>query len=99
MSALHRTSAYLNFAKVQRARLKKGLPAPCPRCGGVMTVDMPLDLDHIVDVDRYPAGLLDPSMVRLSHRGCNRRAGQVVTTAKRVKHNLHKARAKRLPNW
>jgi hypothetical protein len=45
---------------------------PCARCGQPMYVSQLLDLDHTDDRTGY---------LGLSHRSCNRRAGQVKTVA------------------
>lgn len=47
---------------------------PCPYCGLPMTSNQPLDFDH------YPPRAIagNHKQRRLTHRGCNRRAGQAL---------------------
>ena len=75
-----------------KPRLIAALPAPCARCGQVMTKEMKLDLGHIT---RDPKAHYLPSNLRLEHRACNRRDGQRITVAKRSTPKM----GERMPSW
>jgi hypothetical protein len=92
MPRKHLTPDWQRVRKQVKPRLLAQLPAPCPRCGGVMQRGMRLDLGHI---SLNPAAVYDPSNLRLEHMTCNRRDGQRITTAKR----LSKTTTERLPKW
>lgn len=66
-----------NGNTVRRARAYVGtlLPAPCGRCGQVVTADMAWDVGHIVDQVDAPELAMDPSNWRPEHSRCNRAAG------------------------
>lgn len=53
--------------------------APCPFCSQPMAPGMPLDYDHYPPLVYGPG----PRVRRLSHRSCNRRAGQRLATQRR----------------
>lgn len=95
MGELHRTRAYLSFARGQRKRIEASLPQPCLRCGVPIQPGDAWDLDHIVPVSLRPDGLLNPANVRPAHRSCNRRAGQKITEHKRRRAKQQQ----RMPNW
>lgn len=92
MSIKHQGTAWTRLRAKVKPRLIAALPAPCPRCGGLMTKDMPLDLGHIM---RGPAVDYDPANLRLEHRSCNRRDGQRIATAGR----LSRKNRERMPKW
>lgn len=95
MTEAHRSRAYLKFSAAQRQRLIKQLPSVCPRCGLLIQPGDLVDLDHLVSVSERPDLLLDPSVVALAHRACNRRAGQRISARRRTR-----ARDQgRLPDW
>jgi 5-methylcytosine-specific restriction endonuclease McrA len=95
MGEIHRSRAYLKFASIQRKRLMLALPSPCPRCGLPIFPGDAVDLDHLIPVSQDPSQLLNPGMVRLAHRACNRRAGQKITAQRRRK----RINETRLPGW
>jgi hypothetical protein len=66
------TGPHKTLRKRLLADLARRPGQPCPRCGLPMYVTQLLDLDHTDDRAGY---------LGLSHRSCNRRAGQRKTTA------------------
>lgn len=92
MSAKHQGREWNQLRARVKPRLLAMLPAPCPRCGGIMERGMKLDLGHIM---RGPAVDYQANNLRLEHRACNRRDGQRITTAMR----LSKANRERMPRW
>jgi hypothetical protein len=92
MTRKHQDAAWMKMRARHKPMLIAALPAPCPRCGGIMERGMPLDYGHI---SRNPALHLEPANHRLEHRRCNRRDGQRIATAGR----LSKANRERMPKW
>ena len=92
MKRKHQTKEWVKVRAKVKPRLMAQLPAPCPRCGQVMSASMRLDLGHI---SRDATVTYDPSNLRLEHMHCNRRDGQRITTAKRRKPNI----GARMPRW
>lgn len=55
---------------------------PCPMCGKPMYTSQGLDLDHVTPM---ALGGAKDGPKRLVHRSCNRRAGAVLTNARRAR--------------
>lgn len=66
------TGPHKTLRKRALAALKSNPGQPCPRCGWPMWPSQQLDLDHTDDRSGY---------LGLSHRSCNRRAGQAITAS------------------
>lgn len=93
MSAKHQDPRWVKVRAAVKPRLIAALPAPCPRCGGVMVKGMRLDLGH---ASLIPALAFEPGNLRLEHRSCNRRDGQRMTTARKLSRSK---RDERMPRW
>jgi hypothetical protein len=91
MTEKHRRPEWWKMQRSLKPKLMAQLPAPCPRCGGVMMKGMKLDLGHR---SRTPGAEYDHANVRLEHRSCNRKDGQRITMG------IRQARKKgRMPGW
>lgn len=67
-----------------RQQLAQLLPVPCARCGKPVLPGMKWDLGHVVEIDRDPEGMWDPSLIRIEHAHCNRAAGARYSNRKRA---------------
>jgi hypothetical protein len=75
-STTERGLGYAHRAERNRqiAGLRDG--TPCPRCG------LPMVRGQLLDLDDFPGRVFGgPQVKRLAHRACNRRAGQLITSA------------------
>ena len=68
-----------------RAHFAPQLPLPCLRCGQPVHAHQAWEVDHRLSRDAYPELTHDLANMWPSHRRCNRRAGQAITTAKRTR--------------
>lgn len=70
---------------VKRARriIAATLPAPCWRCGRMVTEDMAWDVGHIIGRDVNPEYTHDPNNWAPEHSYCSRSAGARYGNAKR----------------
>jgi hypothetical protein len=88
----HQNKHWWKLQREHKPKLMAQLPQPCARCGQPMERGMKLDLSHI---SRDPQVTYNPAFLRLEHQKCNRRAGQLITAAKRKRPNA----GARLGKW
>lgn len=66
-----------------RQRMAEQLPAPCWRCGRIITPDMVWTIGHIIEADAAPELMWDPQNTAPEHARCNFAAGARYTNRKR----------------
>lgn len=94
----HQSTEYLRWAAKMRKLLAVQVAAGdavCVDCGGPVLPHETWEVGHKIAVALQPTALLEPGMVGVSHRHCNRAAGATLGNKLRAK----RRRANEFPPW
>jgi hypothetical protein len=98
MSNAHRSTEYLRWSAKMRTRLASQVEAGtavCVDCGRPVLPGERWELGHKIAVALQPTALLEPGLVGITHRTCNRSAGAKLGNKLRAK----RRRANEFPAW